>query len=106
MRGAFWCELARFGGGWRLEIGRGCGELGAGGNDDVLNGFNPFATVVEAGAGVDGTKDGVWAGSGVINILDQEFGGAGRDRWRGRGDRWCGNWGERIAYRLIRRCAS
>ena len=37
--------------------------------------LDPLAAVVEAGTGVDGAKDRVWAGSGLVNILDQELGG-------------------------------
>jgi hypothetical protein len=72
---ALWRQLMGFGGGWQLEFGRVYSWLAAGGNDDAFDRLDPFAAVAEAGAGIDGAKDCVWAGLGLVNILDQKFGG-------------------------------
>jgi hypothetical protein len=45
------------------------------GNDDALDGLDPFAAVIDACAGVDGAEDGVGIGLGLIGMLDEELGG-------------------------------
>jgi len=67
--------LLEFGLGRRLRSG--CeGDLMVGiGNDDALDGLDPFAAVVDACAGVDGAEDGVGIGPGLIGMLDEELGG-------------------------------
>jgi hypothetical protein len=67
--------LLEFGLGRRLRSG--CeGDLTVGvGNDDALDGLDPFGAAVDAGAGVDGAEDGVGIGPGLIGMLDEEFGG-------------------------------
>jgi hypothetical protein len=72
---AFWRELVEFVGWCRLRFVRRRGELAAGGNDNAFDRLDPFATVVEAGAGIDGAKNCVWAGPCLVNIFDKEFGG-------------------------------
>lgn len=70
-------ELAGIWGGWRLEFGRG-GERGllvAVGNDEASGWLDPFAAVVDAGAGVDGAEDDIGIGLGLIGMLDEKFGG-------------------------------
>ena len=72
---AFWRELVEFGGWCRLRFVRRRGDLAAGGNDNALHRLDPFATVVEASAGIDGAKNCVWARPCLVNIFDKEFGG-------------------------------
>src|SRR5208282_3067550 len=44
-------------------------------NDEAPGRVDPFAAVVDAGAGVDGAQDDIGIGLGLIGMFDEEFGG-------------------------------
>lgn len=59
----------------RLRDGRERGLLFARGNHDAPYRLDPFAAVIDAGAGVDSAQYDVRIGLGLIGVLDQELGG-------------------------------
>ncbi len=62
----------RFGGIWILLVI----YMAAGGNDDVRDGFVPFAAVVEAGDGADGVENAFGVRDlHAADLLDNTFGG-------------------------------
>lgn len=53
----------------------GCSEFGGGGNDEPPGWLDPFAAIVDACAGMDSAEDDIGIGSGLVGVLDEEFGG-------------------------------
>jgi len=83
----------------------------AGGEDDLLGGFDPLAGVVDVGEGADGADDGVGGGSAALGMLDDEgealadFAGAAGEKAGGVGVAIDGSGGDAEFERDVERAA-